>query len=269
MHGFSTLDYDKPRDPAKLIATSKQMADFLRARNPNVELYLMATWSRADQTYPREGAWAGEPIEAMARDVRAAYDRAAKLCGSQDGDPRRRGVDARHPDRRRRSESLRRHRAGQARSLGPRPLSRQRVRELPRGAGVIFGSVTGRDPRSLGENECSAYELGFRPCAGQSASAGCVRPAGDCRHGRGVTGRRTYQPRALSLTSSVPTFSPRSSRSRSLAIEEESMRRCVGALRSRGSLPLSLKLRRDLTEAPPARRRELPLVRDVHEIACN
>ena len=26
---------------------------------------------------------------------------------------------------------------------------------------VIFGSVTGRDPRSLGENECSAYELGL------------------------------------------------------------------------------------------------------------
>ena len=27
MHGYSTLDADKPRDPAKLIATSKQMAD--------------------------------------------------------------------------------------------------------------------------------------------------------------------------------------------------------------------------------------------------
>ena len=26
---------------------------------------------------------------------------------------------------------------------------------------MIFGSVTGRDPRSLGENECSAFELGI------------------------------------------------------------------------------------------------------------
>ena len=26
---------------------------------------------------------------------------------------------------------------------------------------VIFGSVTGRDPRSLGQNECSAFELGL------------------------------------------------------------------------------------------------------------
>ena len=34
MHGFSLLDAEKPRDPAKLIATSKQMADFLRGKNP-------------------------------------------------------------------------------------------------------------------------------------------------------------------------------------------------------------------------------------------
>ena len=81
MHGYSTLDADKPRDPAKLIATTKQMADFLRTRNPAVELYTMATWSRADQTYPAKGAWAGQPIEAMGRDVRAAYDKAAGPAG--------------------------------------------------------------------------------------------------------------------------------------------------------------------------------------------
>ncbi len=52
MHGQSTLDFAKPGDPAKLIATSRQMADFFRERNPKVEIYLMATWSRADQTYP-------------------------------------------------------------------------------------------------------------------------------------------------------------------------------------------------------------------------
>jgi hypothetical protein len=26
---------------------------------------------------------------------------------------------------------------------------------------VIFGTLTGKDPRSLGDNECSAYELGM------------------------------------------------------------------------------------------------------------
>ena len=60
MHGYSTLDAEKPRDPAKLIATSKQMADVLRAHNPKVEIYMMATWSRADETYPAKGAWASQ-----------------------------------------------------------------------------------------------------------------------------------------------------------------------------------------------------------------
>ena len=77
MHGYSTLDADKPRDPAKLVATSTADGGFPAGRNPKVALYLMATWSRADQTYPPTGAWAGQPIEAMARDVRAAYDKAA------------------------------------------------------------------------------------------------------------------------------------------------------------------------------------------------
>ncbi|MGE3512093.1 MAG: PEP-CTERM sorting domain-containing protein, partial [Vicinamibacterales bacterium] len=59
MHGFSTLDAEKPGDPAKLIATSRAMATFLRARNPNVDIYLMATFARPDQVYPVKGAWFG------------------------------------------------------------------------------------------------------------------------------------------------------------------------------------------------------------------
>lgn len=77
MHGHSTLDVDAPGNPAKLLATSAQMATLLRGLNPRVQIYLLSTWSRADQTYVPKGAWAGQPIEAMARDVRAAYDQAA------------------------------------------------------------------------------------------------------------------------------------------------------------------------------------------------
>ena len=160
MHGFSTLDADKPRDPAKLIATSKQMADFLRTGNPKVELYLMATWSRADQTYPQTGAWAGQPIEAMARDVRAAYDRAASASA----------VKAVIPV----GEAW--TRAMQTGVADPNPYdgiepgklnlwTQDHYHASAHGyyleALVVFGRLTGRDPRSLGENECSAYELGF------------------------------------------------------------------------------------------------------------
>jgi hypothetical protein len=186
MHGYSTLDADKPRDPSKLIATSKQMADFLRTRNPKVGLYLMATWSRADQIYPAMGAWAGQPIEAMARDVRAAYDRAAA------GAP---GVKSVIPV----GEAW--TRAMQTGVADPNPYDGIEPGKLnlwtydhhhasTHGyyleALVIFGSLTGRDPRSLGENECSAYELGLaRPevkawqqvAFDQLASTGAVTPA--------------------------------------------------------------------------------------------
>src|SRR5688500_10769175 len=83
MHGQSTLDFDKPGDPRKLVETSAQMAALLRERNPRVDIYLLATWSRADQTYVGSGPWAGRPIDAMARDVRAAYDLAAKRIAAR------------------------------------------------------------------------------------------------------------------------------------------------------------------------------------------
>lgn len=160
MHGYSTLDADKPRDPTKLVATSTEMAEFLRARNPAVQLYLMATWSRADETYPPTGAWAGQPIEAMARDVRAAYDKAAVAARVTSVIPVGEAWT----------------RAMQAGVADPNPYDGVEPGKMNLWtydhyhasapgyyleALVIFGSLTGRDPRSLGENECSAYELGL------------------------------------------------------------------------------------------------------------
>jgi len=183
MHGFSTLDAEKPRDATKLIATSKEMADLLRSRNPNVGIYLMATWSRADQTYPPKGAWAGQPIEAMARDVRAAYDKAAAgarvkavipvgeawtramQTGVADANPYD-GIEAGKVD-------LWTYDHYHASAYG------YYLEAL-----VIFGSLTGRDPRSLGDSECSGFELGLsRPqvkalqqvAFDQLAAAGAVK----------------------------------------------------------------------------------------------
>ena len=165
MHGYSTLDSAKPRDPAKLIATSKEMADLLRARNPKVLLYLMATWSRADQTYPPTGAWTKEPIEVMARDVRTAYDRAAAGAAAKAVIPVGEAWT----------------RAMQTGVADPNPYDGIDAGKLDLWtydhyhgsvygyyleALTIFGTLTGRDPRSLGDNECSAYELGLsRPQA--------------------------------------------------------------------------------------------------------
>lgn len=160
MHGFSLLDAEKHRDPAKLIATSKQMADALRAKNPNVSIYLMATWARADHVYPAKGAWTGQPVEAMARDIRAAYDKAAAPAG----------VKAVIPV----GEAW--TRAMQGGVADPNPYDGIEAGKLnlwtydsyhasTHGyyleALVIFGSLTGKDPRSLEDAECSGYELGL------------------------------------------------------------------------------------------------------------
>jgi hypothetical protein len=160
MHGFSLLDAQKPRDPAKLVATSKQMADFLRGKNPGVELFLISTWARADNVYPEKGAWHGQSVEAMTKDVRAAYDQAAKDANVKMVIPV--------------GESW--LRAMQTGVADPNPYDGIEANKLNLWtydsyhastygyylqALVIFGSVTGVDPRSLGDGECSAFELGL------------------------------------------------------------------------------------------------------------
>ena len=160
MHGYSTLDADKPRDPAKLVTTSKEMAGLLRTKNAGVAIYLMATWSRADQTYPQDGAWAGKPIEAMAHDIRTAYDSAAAAAAAKAVIPVGEAWS----------------RAIQAGLADPNPYDGVDADKLDLWtydhyhgstygyyleALVVFGAVTGRDPRSLGDTECSAFELGL------------------------------------------------------------------------------------------------------------
>jgi hypothetical protein len=57
---------------------SARLASLFRSKNPHVDVRLVATWSRADQTFLPSGHWFGKPIEAMAQDLRAACDRAAE-----------------------------------------------------------------------------------------------------------------------------------------------------------------------------------------------
>jgi hypothetical protein len=54
-----------------------------RARNPGVQVFLTATWSRPDQTFPPQGAWVGQPIEKMALDIRRADDEARQVSGAK------------------------------------------------------------------------------------------------------------------------------------------------------------------------------------------
>lgn len=161
MHGYSILNKDKPGDPTVLLSTVKQMSALLHAKNPAVDVRLMATWPRADQLYTPKGAWAGKGAEAMAHDVRAAYDRAAaETAGIKTVIPVgeawvraiEQGIAAPNPYL----------------GIGPGKLDLWTYDNYHAStygyylnALVVFGNVTGLDPRSLGEDECAGYELGL------------------------------------------------------------------------------------------------------------
>jgi hypothetical protein len=163
LQSYSTLDSRQPGDPALLIPSVKRMAEFLKNKNPAVDVRLMATWSRADQTYERTGHWYGKPIDAMAHDVRAAYDQAAAgspivkgviPVGEAWGRAMRTGfADANPYD-----------------GIDPGKVNlwnsdnyHASIYGYYLEALMVFGSVTGRDPRSLGQNECVAIDLGISP----------------------------------------------------------------------------------------------------------
>ena len=161
--GFSLLDASKPGDPTLLIRSAKELAELLHGKNPAVDIRLIATWSRADQTYPATGHWHGQPIEKMALDIRAAYDSAAA------GTPFIHGVIPV-------GEAW--NRAMKTGVADPNPYDGIAFGQIdlwsfdhyhPSTFGyylealMVFGDVTGLDPRSLGRSERTALELGMSP----------------------------------------------------------------------------------------------------------
>jgi len=76
LQSYSTLDANNPGDPTTLIKYSGLLAEVFHGINPNVDVMLNSTWSRADLTYQRDSPWLGKPIDQMALDVRAGYNAA-------------------------------------------------------------------------------------------------------------------------------------------------------------------------------------------------
>jgi hypothetical protein len=72
---YSTLSPEKPGDPSDTIPAARELAKLFRHRNRSVDISLVATWTRADLTYPSGKPWSGEPVQRMALDLRKAYDR--------------------------------------------------------------------------------------------------------------------------------------------------------------------------------------------------
>lgn len=163
MQGYSTLDATTPGDATNLTKYAVLLADAFHKQNPKVELWLDATWSRPDQTYPETGHWHGQPIERMAIDIRKGYDQAKAAS------PLFKAVLP----------------VGQAFNLAikdgvadPNPYDGIAFNQLDlwtwdhyhaSGAGyylealVEFGAITGKDPLSLGLHEPCGADMGLSP----------------------------------------------------------------------------------------------------------
>lgn len=163
LQGYSTLDRDKPGDPTAHIASAKQLAEMVTRANPKVDVELVSTWTRADLTYPPDEHWSGKPVAAMATDLRAASELARRATPDIDGIVpvgeawnRAMATGVADPDP---YDGLA---YGQV-DLWTWDQYHASAYGYYLEALMVFGRVTGVDPRVLGERERAANDLGLEP----------------------------------------------------------------------------------------------------------
>jgi hypothetical protein len=160
---YSTLSPETPGDPSDTIPAARDLARLFRDRNRGVEISLVATWSRADLTYPDGKPWSGQPIQRMALDLRKADDR----------------VRVAVPQISRVVPVGQAFNCAIARKIAdPNPYDGITPGEIDLWATdhyhasnegyylealTIFAAVTHSDPQKLGKNEAAARDLKIRP----------------------------------------------------------------------------------------------------------
>jgi hypothetical protein len=160
---YSTLSPEKPGDPSDTVPAARELARLFRHRNPRVDISLVATWTRADLTYPAGKPWSGKPVQRMAPDLRKADDRVRRAVPSI-----RRVIPV--------GEAF--NCAIERKIADPNPYDGLAPGQVDLWASdhyhasnegyylealTIFTALTGSDPRKLGRAETAARELGIRP----------------------------------------------------------------------------------------------------------
>jgi hypothetical protein len=158
---LSVLNRAKPGDTTNYLRDVARLTSLFKARNPAVDIRLVATWTRADQTYTPEGHWYGQPVTAMADELRAAADRARAA------NP---GVTGILPVGQAWNRAIADHVADSNPydGIGYGELDlwaydhyHASVAGYYLSALVTFGAITGIDPTTLGAKEKGADELGL------------------------------------------------------------------------------------------------------------
>ncbi len=158
---LSELNRQRPGDATDYLKYAPLLAGMVTKANPKAEVLLMSTWSRADKVYQPGSPWSGKPIEAMANDLRFAAERVKKASPDIDGIlPVGQAWD----------------RAFASGVADPNPYDGVAFGQVDLWtydhyhasiygyyleALVVFGQVTGVDPRTLGKDERAADDLGI------------------------------------------------------------------------------------------------------------
>lgn len=163
LQSLSMLDRQAPGDPQRLVEASAVLAEAVRARNDAAQILFFATWPRADYVHLDGRPWSGQGLARMATDIRAGYELAAERVDADDaiipvGDAWLKAIQA----------GLAVENPYQGVPHGQVSLWSYDQHHASQygyylSALAIFARLTGLDPRSLGETELAAWELGIEP----------------------------------------------------------------------------------------------------------
>lgn len=163
LQGFSTLDRERPGDPDTHIRHARLLGAMMKTANSRARVELVATWTRADQVWKPEGHWYDKPVGRMAEDLQRASIKAMR--GS-------RAIDGVVP------VGLAWNRAFKTGLADPNPYDGIEPGRIDlwttdqyhaSAAGyylealVVFGKITGIDPRRLTREETAGRDLGLTP----------------------------------------------------------------------------------------------------------
>lgn len=163
LQGLSTLDRKHPGDPTLHVENAALLAAMFKRANPAVDINIVSTWSRADQTYLSTGHWHGRPITAMAEDLAAA----SRLALERSRDIKRAipvGAAWNHAF----AEHVADPNPYDGTTFGQVDLwTYDQYHASAAGyyleALVLFGKITGVDPTTLGAQEKGADAIGLSP----------------------------------------------------------------------------------------------------------
>ncbi|PJJ59281.1 DUF4886 domain-containing protein [Hymenobacter chitinivorans] len=161
-HSMYPLPARRSGHPDTFRDYSTRIEQLVHQANPTARLYFYQTWARADQTYPAGKAYSGLPLDSMSQDLHRGYYGAARLNGrftgvAPAGDAWLRAIQA--------GVALRNPYQPEAGKLNLWGEDHYH----PSAAGaylnacVLFGEITGYDPRRLGPQEQAAAALGLLP----------------------------------------------------------------------------------------------------------